>query len=364
MTVDKKRICFYINNLAKGGAERVIVQLAYKFCESGYDTIVITSFVVEDEYELDADVRRIVLEEKQDTGSRILRNIRLIKKLRCVLKNEKPGLLISFMQEPNFRSILATWGLQTKSMISVRNDPKYEYFGTVGRFIAKYILPLADGCVFQTEEAKKWFPKKLQKKSRIIFNEVEDEFFQTPYKPQHNIVTIGRLREQKNQKLLIKAFSRIAEDYEDYTLFIYGDGPLKEKLQRIIDSYKLQNRIFLKGITDNVPKVLAQTEIFVLSSNYEGMPNVLLEAFAVGVPSISTDCPCGGPRTVIKNNENGILVEVENVTQMEIAIRKLLDNTDLKNKIGLNAKDSAKRFHPDIVFKHWANYVDYLLALD
>lgn len=357
-----RRIAFYINVLTKGGAERVMSQLANQFAEHGYEVFLITSFQGQGEYSLSDKVKRLNLEKEQDFGNRLQRNVRLVEKLRYVLKKIKPAVLISFMQEPNFRAIMATRGLNIKTIISVRNDPNMEYAGKVGEFVGIHLLPMADGCVFQTEEARKWFPVKLQKKSKIIFNEVSTTFFDKNWRAEdQRIVTVGRLTEQKNQKMLIEAFYNISDEFPECTLEIYGEGPLREDLQRQITSYGLNNRIFLKGEVDNIPEVLSKASLFVLPSNYEGMPNALLEALAVGVPSISTDCPCGGPRMLIKNEENGLLIRSENIGDLKDAIKKVLGNKYFSRKLSVNAKESAKKFRPDFVFGKWEEYVNSVI---
>lgn len=354
----KKKIYFYINSLGKGGAERVIIQLANRFEQDFYNVCLITSFKDNDEYILPNTINRVCLEEEQDKGNRIIRNFRLIFKLRKILISDKPDVLISFMQEPNFRAILATFGLNTKTIISVRNDPIKEYPGWIGKIVANYILPLANGCVFQTEDAQKWFPQKLQKKSKIIFNEVSEKFFSVERDIVKNIVSIGRLTKQKNQKLLIEAFSEVVQEFPNEKLLIYGDGVLKKDLQDFINSKKMTDKILLMGTTNNVDIVLSQAKIFVLSSDYEGMPNVLLEALAVGVPSISTNCPCGGPKMLIKSNFNGILIQVGNKEELKEGLLKLLNDKELYFNISNNAKQSALNFKPEIVFQEWKEFVE------
>ena len=214
-----KKIMFYINAIHDGGAERVMINLADYFSRQGYKTILVTSFRDTWEYTVPNAVKRITLEEHEIKQSKLKRNITRIKRLRKLCKDEKPDILVSFMAEPNFRAILATLGLPVKNLISVRNDPDKEYAGRVGHIVGKYLLPFADGCVFQTKEAKNWFPKRLQKKSRIIYNAVKEDFYHVERHPvPGEIVTCGRLEEQKNHALLIAAFSKVVERYPEARL--------------------------------------------------------------------------------------------------------------------------------------------------
>lgn len=354
------KIVFYVNAINGGGAERVMVNLAKYFSENGYDTTLVTSFRDTWEYPLAATVRRLTLEEEEIKQSRIKRNFSRIKKLRDLCKSEKPDILVSFMEEPNFRTILATRGLPVKTLVSVRNDPNKEYAGKLGWFVGKILLPMADGCVFQTSDAQKWFPERLQKKSRIIYNAVKEEFYQVDRTPvQGEIVTCGRLTEQKNHRLLIDAFAEVQKIYSFATLKIYGEGTLREKLQNQIDSLNLNEKVFLMGATNDVAKALKTADLFVLSSDYEGMPNALMEAMAAGVPCISTDCPCGGPRELFGEDASGKLVPCNDSAQLAEAICKVLETT----KDGMTEKRHAETFKPDRVNQMWKDYVHDIICL-
>lgn len=357
----KKKIYFYINVLCKGGAERVILQLANHFYRAGYEAVVVTSYKGKDEYEIPTGIRRVVLEDGDIKQSQIKRNINRIRKLRKICITEKADVLISFMQEPNFRAVLATLGLKTKTIVSVRNDPKKEYSGIAGRFISRIILPMAEGCVFQTQEAKLWFPEKLQKKSAIILNAVAESFFEAHRRETANTVAIGRLTAQKNHDLLIRAFAGVASKYPTEKLLIYGDGERKEHLTKLIETMGLKERVCLMGTTSQVEQVLTQASIFVLSSDYEGLPNALMEAMAVGVPIISTDCPCGGPKALIEDGENGLLVPVGDEEEMAKALNELLSNPEYAKKMGRAVKESAERFKPDRVFLQWEAIVNKVM---
>lgn len=354
----KKTIMFYINSLNRGGAERVILRLAHHFAVANYRSIVVTSFVDKNEYPVPDGVERISLEQDQIKQSRIKKNIARIKGLRKKVKEIKPDVLISFMCEPNFRAICASVGLRTKRIVSVRNDPNKEYGGKLGRLVGKVLLPFADGCVFQTKDAQDWFPKRLRNKSTIILNEVDEKFFNVEYKGGKHIVTVGRLNEQKNQLMLIRAFSKIANDYPEWDLQIWGTGVLEKELNDEIERLGMKEKIFLKGLTTDVPSVLANAGIFVLSSDYEGMPNALMEALAVGVPSISTDCPCGGPKMLIENGKNGFLVPLRDENMLIEYMKKLITDEMLAKNVQEEAVRRSKQFSPDRIFSQWKGYID------
>ena len=177
------------------------------------------------EYTVPDCVKRISIEKEEIRQSVLMRNITRTIAVRKICKQVKPIALVSFMEKPCVRALIATTGLQVKNIISVRNDPRREYPGIIGLLLRKYLIPFADGCVFQTEEAKKWFPEKLQKKSKIILNPVDESFFNIKReKVVKNVVTLGRVVKQKNHELLINAFAKIAGYYPDENLLIYGKG--------------------------------------------------------------------------------------------------------------------------------------------
>ena len=357
------KIMFYINSISTGGAERVIVNLANYFAENGYEAVLVSSYYSSHEYSLCSSVRRLSLEKEEIQQSRIRRNLSRVKKLREICKKEKPDVLVSFMKEPNFRAILATFGLSIKTIVSVRNDPNIEYAGTEGKFVGKVLLSLADGCVFQTEDAKKWFPRKLQNKSKIIYNAVKEDFYKAERKPQKGeIVTCGRLTDQKNHAMLIDAFAEVSKKIPYATLKIYGEGALKETLQKQINSLSLQSKVFLMGVTENVAKALEAADLFVLSSDFEGMPNALMEAMAVGVPSISTDCPCGGPKELFGEELRSQLVTVGDLVEFSNKIIEYFESSETtKKELSDKFKIVARKFSPSKINQQWADYVDSTL---
>lgn len=358
-----KKIMFYIDSLTYGGAERVMANLSNQFVEADYNVVFVTSWNVEKEYVLSPKIQRYSLEKSRMKYTKIYKNIKRIFQLRSIVKKEKPDVLISFLGTPNFRAILSCLGLKTKNIVSVRNDPNQEYGSFFSNLAQKMLFPHADGIVFQTKDAKNWFPSKIQEKSKIIFNQVDLKFFNTEKKDEKYYVAIGRLESQKNQKLLIEAFTEFAKKYPDEKLYIYGDGDLKEELHAQIESNHAENHIFLMGTTNNVPEVLSYAKAYVMTSDYEGMPNTVLESMSVGVPVICTDCPCGGPRMVIQSGENGLLFPVNDKNALLTCLDKIQSDKDFREKIGKNAKCSANAFKPDVVFEEWKRFTDLIIGV-
>ena len=356
-----KTLMFYINSLNKGGAERVLLQLAERFAACGYRAVFVTSFCSEDEYPVPESVERISMEEKNLPQSRLKKNISRIRALRKLCREYKPEALIAFMAEPNFRAVLASRGLPVKTIISVRNVPEKEYAGKLFSFVGKHILPMAEGCVFQTEDARSWFPKKLQDKSRIIMNQVSRSFFdEAPAEDKKDIYAVGRLNYQKNHRMLIKAYARL-ENCAD-RLIIYGEGPLRAELESLVKELGLEGRVLLPGLSSNVPRDIKGAKVFVLPSDFEGMPNALLEAMALGLCCISTDCPCGGPRAVIEDGVSGRLIPVGDEAALLGALGEVLGDDCRRRRMESAARETAERFSPDEIFKQWQAYVEEIIA--
>lgn len=357
----KKKIVFYTGDLGKGGAQRVIINLADSLTKKGYPVTIVTINRAEQEYSLPRNVKRVYseIEGKEVSDSRIKNLIARIRKLRRIWKEEKAGIIISFIGKNNFMALLTAMGLGIPVITSVRGEPLEEYYTTILRFLSKTFMGLSTGLILQTPDAKAYFPKWIQKKSVILDNPLNpdfiDEYDTGERRPE--IVSVGRLDSNKNQKLIVDAFLQIAEEFPDVKLILYGNGEDKEMLTQYVQKSKYASRIFLPGSIQDVKEKIQKAKIFVLSSNTEGMPNSLLEAMALGIPSISTDCPCGGPRMLMEGKDNGILVPVGEIEPMAEAMRKLLADEELWQKYSRNAYKISKELHPNKVNQKWEEYL-------
>ena len=247
-------------------------------------------------------------------------------------------------------------------ILSERGDPTKTFNNKIIYRIMKKLYARADGFVFQTEDAKKFYENIIKCPYKIIGNPLNSKFIKDDYSHSrnNNIVTAGRLEIQKNHKMLIDSFEQLHKEYPEYRLLIYGMGNLKENLQKYIDDKELNENIILKGKSNRLYDEIYDSKLFVLCSDFEGMPNALMEAMALGLPCISTDCPVGGPKMLINNNENGILIGINNKEQLYEAMKKIIEDNNFANKLSQNAITSMKEYYPEKINREWEEYINYI----
>ena len=362
----KTRIAFYCSSLTKGGAERVFANLAEYFNEKGYEVFIVTQYRLEDEYTISPAITRILsdLTQEELKKGRIGNFMGRLSKLRRIFKEIRPDIVFSCNGKNNFMAMAATMFFKSKVVVSVVADPKMEYYTGAMRFLAKTGFCFADGIVFQTEEAKRFFPKGVQKKSIILPNSLNPAFLKPRYEGERKkeIVAVGRLDENKNHAMLLRAFAGIAEQFPDYTVTVYGEGESRPELESLIRELGLAGRVFLPGRTDHIEDKIYQSSLFVMTSDTEGMPNALMEAMALGLPVISTDCPCGGPGELIRDGVNGYLVPVRAQEALKERLEYCLCHPDEMEKAGREAAKIQDKLNPDRVNREWEKY--FLKVMD
>lgn len=356
---------FYINTIGKGGAEHVMVQLCSSFASFGDEVTLVTSFRTEGEYRVGPGVERLSIEDEQIEQSCFRRNATRISALRSICKSRRPDVVVSFMREPNFRALLATIGLPARTVVSIRNDPDKEYGGVSGRFVGRVLIPFfADGCVFQTSKASEWFPGSVKRKSQVIPNSVDERFFNvTAVQSGAYWVAVGRLEKQKNYPMMLDAFKEVVAARPREQLRIYGAGSLSDELSDRIDGMGLQDNVRLMGCVDDVASVLAGAKGFLMSSDYEGMPNALMEALAMGLPCVATDCPCGGAGELISDGVSGLLSPVGDAGEFARRVMILLDRPGFAAGLGQAARESSGRYRPAKINLLWHDYIASIAAL-
>lgn len=369
MTGKKRKILFHINCLEHGGAERVVSNLANKFAEEGYDVIVAVEWIGENEYELDERIRHemIGITQKESKKNRISQYLLRIKHLRQCIKKHDPDIVIAFAHLAIYRSLMATFGMKVPVLISIRTNPIGHYDGRMDKFMIPWLFPRAAGCVFQTTGQKEYFAPYLQENSRIILNPLSMKYVgvKAPDERRKCVVQSGRIVDFKYQPMLVDAFMDVHKIHPDWSLEIYGgdsgDGTW-EILEDRIKKYEADAFVKLMGDSDSLEKDLNDAGLYAFSSEWEGLPNALMEAMALGLPIVSTDCPCGGPATLITDGTDGLLVPIKDKEALASGMLKLIEDRELAERLGKNASKIVERAHPDVVFKKWASYIEEIIG--
>lgn len=369
----KKRIAFYIGSLCKGGAERVIRNLAHYFYEQGYEVFMVTKLKDDDEYELNPAIQRIIADitPEEETGSRFGNLKARIRKLRGIWQEIKPDVIVSFIKKNNLMALASAGPLKIPVVVSVRSAPARELSGKGVKQLTFMMFRRAAGIVLQTTQAKEFFPKKLQNKAVILPNSINKEFVEfldgksdmvQDKSSDYRVITVGRIDDNKNQKMLVEAFIESCDRASDWTLHLYGDGESRKKVSEIAALSDIADRIIFHGVVDNVPEEMSKADIFVLPSKIEGMPNALIEAMAMGKACISTDCPCGGPADLIDNNVSGILVPVSDKEALAKALKELMSDKEKRSELGKRALDIREKLSPDVVNSQWKEYIEGIIG--
>jgi len=354
--MNEREILFVSNFLGNGGAARVITVLAESFMKSGWK-VSICSFPFEGmEYSKTPGINYIILEQK---GSGAGKKINRIKELRKEFKKHKDAVIVSFEYFMNMQTVIAAFGLRNKLVLSERNDPQ-RVGGQFPTYIIRNILYSdCDVLVNQTEDAKAYFPKYIQKKAVVIPNAVKDDL-PSVYEGRRNktIVNFCRLEKQKNLPLLIDAFEEFSISHPDYSLEIYGNGKEEEALRSYISKKKTKDKILLHKAVPDIHEKIVGSAMFVSSSDYEGISNSMLEAMAIGLPVICTDCPCGGAKMMIEDGVSGILTPVGDKDSLVRAMSRVADDRKLAEYLSRNGKEIRERYSADRITEMWKKVVN------
>nr|WP_269438233.1 glycosyltransferase [Phosphitispora fastidiosa] len=226
----------------------------------------------------------------------------------------------------------------------------------------RYIF--ADGCVFQTSGASRYFPKSVRRKGTVIpnFINIEKPNLHPIELRKNEIAFVARFElAQKRQDIMIKAFKLVIKKHPKVKLVFYGDGPDIDTVKTMVSEYDLSDSIVFAGVISNMDNVYRHSRLFVLTSEYEGIPNVLIEAMAYGLPVISTDCSPGGARLLIDSGVNGIIVPVNDFKKLAEAIIYLLDNPKIAEGYGAKAQEVVDRFKPAKILPMWQEYINAII---
>lgn len=326
------KIVFVLPDMPGGGSERVVAMLANEFVKRDYQVAILLFAGNQIAYPLDKRVEVVITGQASD-GNPVIR-VRRILAMRKFYKENKGCYIFSFCVMGTVFSVLAAAGIPHRMLVSERNDPTR----IPHQKLRDWAYRKAEKLVFQTEDMERCFSDDIKRKAVVIPNPVSNEMpdAYTGVRKKR-IVSVGRLEPQKNHKLLIEAFAEFVKEFPDYELHIFGVGELERTLKEQVTQLNIQNKVFFRGFSKQVREEIRDSAMFVLSSDYEGISNSMIEALAMGIPVVSTDCPVGGSRAYIEDGVSGLLVPVGDRTALIKAMKKIAEDSEFSTRLSQNA---------------------------
>ena len=364
MSIKKQRsILCIIPTLGHGGAQKVLVNLAHQLSQYNhenekYGVSILTFRSNEDNFYTVNDC--ITLDSLNIISGNAVSFFTIFKaplKLRRFIQHRNPDVILSFQDIANFPVLMATMGLNKQVIVSERQDTRFYSHAIVRKIIRFFLYPMAAKIVVQTTLVEKQLPRFLKPKVEIIPNQINASDTKTTNlsdKRRHTAIAVGRLEDQKNFDLLIKAATHLKANRHQWKIDIYGAGSLKNKLQSQIESSNLTDFVALKGSSHEIEKKLAEADLFLFPSKYEGFPNALGEAVACGLPSIGFN-NVSGNTDLIHHNKNGLLLDETERDPIAFAkrIQHLIDNPEIREQFREYCPKILPRFTYENIFKKW-----------
>lgn len=360
------KLALVISSLGGGGAERVMTVLARAWADQGNDVTLITLAPRHhDKYPLHPAVKRIALDvagSSSNLVSAIGNNFIRIRTLRAAIKRCKPDAVVSFMSNTNVLSMIAAAGLRVPVVISERVFVQAQPPRGVRSLLYRLLYRRAAAVVAQTRRAAHDIERRAGCTTLVIPNPIWPERTRpaadapepsTPAEPTgRTLLAVGRLTPQKGFDLLLAAFASIADRHPDWNLTILGEGLERTRLAEAVASRGLGGRVALPGFDSDVRAAMRRSDLFVLSSRFEGFPNALLEAMSEGMACASFDCETG-PRELIRHGVNGFLVPAENASALAAALDALMQDGDLRARLGARAREVHSLYSLPVVIGQW-----------
>ena len=368
-------VAFTIASLKPGGAERDLTGLANHWIELGWNVTIITydGDTSSPFFPLHPGIRHVDLNIAKPYSGLIpaaFKNLSAVRQVRKTITNGNQDVVVSFGAENTIRAILATIGLgipvigTERSVVSELSKQKN---GRIWALLRWIVYRRLSALVVLTEDDKEYFPKAIRKKTTVIptcaltdLSLDQNNSRQGPILRKKTIAAMGRFVPEKRFDLLLRAFAQVVPGRDCY-LALYGDGPLRNDLEQLAADYGLSDRLDMPGFVKEPWITLRHAYLFVVSSEVESFGNVIVEAMACGIPVVSFDCP-NGPRTIIRDGIDGVLVPPQDVDALAQAILRLLDDEDLRNRLAQRTQDISRRFSQESVLAQWDAVIDSVLA--
>ncbi|MBU2180924.1 MAG: glycosyltransferase family 4 protein [Gammaproteobacteria bacterium] len=355
------KIVFLVSSLQFGGAERVATTLCNAWVKSGHQVALVATYAGTDpcffKLEPAVEVKYLANTLHCMFGKSNLSFARLYK-LRQILIEAKPDVVVSFLPSANIMAILATIGLNVPIIVSERTDPEFFPQPFIWKMLCKYLYQYADVLTVQTDSVAAKVPRLFKhiRKIKVVANPLPFTKRQFTKRPDENIKTIvslGRLTKSKQTEQIVIAFSSLADKFPNWKLKIYGDGPCKAELFALVEQNKHKSQIEICGDTKDPWNALVNADIFMMASCFEGFPNALLEALGLAVPSIVYDCP-SGPAEITENGLIAKLVPLNDQSQLKSALFEFMNKDDCRIALGCLAETSVhNRYSLEAVMMVW-----------
>ena len=361
-----RKILIVIPRMLAGGAEKVVTWLSNSLYEDGYEVTVYSLQNVESFYKLNDGV-------KYKSGKNIILNTgkyrRRWERLKALpdaymsilkeLRADHYSLVISFNSSADIIiGLINIFGMRIKYICSERNDPNQ--INPIKFIMLCFIYKRSAAFVCQSKAVKRYYDRYLRN-TIVIPNAID--LCVVPHKAEsisNRFVAVGRLDEQKNYELLIEAFAEFEKYDKTYTLEIYGDGLKRKTLQHLISSKGLDNKILLKGVSDDILLDIRDAYGFIMTSDFEGFPNVIMEAMAVGLPIITTDFSPGTARELV-GNSNGIIVPCKNKKKLVRAMIFLTQNRKLRDEMSKQSSRKIAKYDIQYVYPMWRQLIQSVI---
>ncbi len=361
------KILLVTSNLGPGGAERVVSRMVNHWAAAGRDVGLLTlDNRAPDHYQIDPRVQRLRIDIMWSSTNPLGSLISTVKRARMVrqaVQDFAPDVAISFIDRTNVLVLAALAFTGVPVIVSERVDPRHYDIGRIRPILRRALYPRSAAVVVQTDSVADWARGFVpSEKVAVIPNPVDALPPVAPWADRQNVaLAVGRLSSQKGFDVLIHAFAASALPAGGWRLVILGEGPERAALTDIIEAENLEDKVELPGVIPEPWERYSQAKLFVLSSRFEGFPNALLEAMALGCAAIATDCP-SGPRDIIEPGQNGVLVPVDDVKALAAALDDLAANPATAASLSANAPAVRERFAVDKIMGQWDHLIEESLG--
>ncbi|MEG4320540.1 MULTISPECIES: glycosyltransferase family 4 protein [unclassified Microcoleus] len=368
------RLTLLTSSLSCGGAERAAILIAEGLLKKGHQVSFVTIAGTErDFYKVPDGVHRLALDLAGISPTpfhALWNNLYRLRVLRQTIRALQPDAVISFMAEINILTLLALTQTNYPVIVNEQNNPDTDT-QNLWKQLRRWIYPRANKVVSVSEGVDNYFDDWLPKTQRaVIFNPLqpingETGTFDLPQGADPNkkwAIAMGRLVYQKNFELLLSAFHKIIDRYPDWQLLIFGEGEMRKELEHLRDHFGLGEQVLLPGQTKNPIAVFKSSQLFILSSRWEGLPAVLFEALACGLPVVSTDCP-SGPREIIRDGVDGILVPTEDMLALATAMDSLMSDEEKRTTLAARAPEVKERFSLEKIVEKWEELLKQIVEV-